>query len=519
VTLLAVSISSPTATAMADRMGLAARVGAELVELRLDGLDRPDAETVGMLLGRAAGLNLPVLATCRDAAEGGLHEHPTAVRVAMLCEAIRRGVAFVDCEWVNFRRPEVREPLSAALTRNPACRLILSVHDFEGPLADPGAVVKEIESAQPGAIPKLAYRAGHLSDALAALRLVEEAPGRRIVLCMGPAGQITRLLARRFGAVLTFTALDAESVTAPGQVPLDVMRGVYRWGRLAPMTRLYGVIGDPVAHSMSPAIFNRCFDAAGIDAVYVPLPVTGGREGFDAVMGRIGGWVTDDVPVWGGFSVTIPHKRHALAWLREAGHRVDDAAGRIGAVNTIVIGQDGQVGGYNTDCAGALGALVASMGGGHEVLSGRRAVVVGAGGVARAVVAGLVDAGVAVTVCNRTLSKAEALAAEFGARAAPLEAVVDAAAGADILVNCTSVGMHPDVGSSSVPASVLRPGMLVFDTVYNPIQTRLLREATAAGARCVNGVEMFVRQAAAQYRLWFGAEPDLDLMRQIVTGG
>lgn len=159
-------------------------------------------------------------------------------------------------------------------------------------------------------------------------------------------------------------------------------------------------------------------------------------------------------------------------------------------------------------------AVTSAMGIQPPGLAGRAVAVVGAGGVARAVVSGLKDDGAAVTIYNRTLEKAQTLAAEFDAQAAPLDAL--AKARPDILINCTSLGMHPNTDASAVPATVLRAGMTVFDTVYNPVQTRLLREAAQAGARCVSGVEMFVRQAAAQYRLWFGAEPDINLIRRVV---
>lgn len=521
MTYLAVSISGDDIAAFAAQMDRARQGGADLVELRLDSLAALNAETVRMLLRRADELGLRVLATCRDPAEGGLRDHPLDLRIEMLCEAARHGALFIDCEYANYcrvdnrRRHLVRVMIDAALLAAPRpCYLILSVHDFERPLADPRAILREIRQSCREAIPKLAYRAAHVNDSLDALSLFTRIPLGEIVICMGEAGAITRLLAGRFGALLTYASLDDETATAPGQVSLATMQDLYRFNAIGPATRLFGVIGDPVAHSMSPAIFNACFDAAGVDAVYVPLPVTGGADGFAAFMDRIVTGGTGHTADWGGFSVTIPHKTHALNYVRAQGGYIEPGATRIGAVNTLRIEAGGLVSAYNTDRAGAMEAVTSAMGIQPPGLAGRAVAVVGAGGVARAVVSGLKDVDAAVTIYNRTLEKAQTLAVEFDTQAAPLDAL--AKAHPDILINCTSLGMHPNTDASAVPATVLRERMTVFDTVYNPLQTRLLREAAQAGARCVSGVEMFVRQAAAQYRLWFGAEPDINLIRRVV---
>ncbi len=514
MTYLAVSISGDDAAAVCARMDRAKQGGADLVELRLDGLVALNAQTVQMLLRRADELGLRVLATCRDPAEGGLRDHPLDLRIEMLCEAARHGALFIDCEYANYRRGAARGPLMEALGKAPQCRLILSVHDFERPLADPRAVLREIRQSCPEAIPKLAYRADHICDSLDALRLVSRVSPGEIIICMGEAGAITRLLAGRFGALLTYASLDDETATAPGQMSLATMQDLYRFNAIGPGTRLFGVIGDPVAHSMSPAIFNACFDAAGVDAVYVPLRVTGGVEGFAAFMDRIVTGGAGHTADWGGFSVTIPHKAHALEYLRACDGHVEPGAARIGAVNTLKIEAGGLVSGYNTDRAGAMDALSSVMGIQPHELAGKPIAIVGAGGVARAVVSGLKDVDAAVTIYNRTLEKAQTLAAEFNAQSAPLDALGKARPA--ILINCTNLGMYPNTDTSAVPATVLHKGLTVFDTVYNPMETRLLREAAAAGARCVNGVEMFVRQAAAQYRLWFGANPDIDLIRGVV---
>jgi 3-dehydroquinate dehydratase/shikimate dehydrogenase len=325
---------------------------------------------------------------------------------------------------------------------------------------------------------------------------------------MGEAGVLSRILAAKFAAFGTFASLSVGAESAPGQPTLAELTGLYRFRGIAEATAVFGVIGCPVAHSMSPAIHNAAFAATGLDAVYVPLLVQRGDASFrrflDAVQARP--WLG-----WRGLSVTIPHKQSALAYVGPA--RCDELAGRIGAVNTITIGSDGLLRGDNTDYGGALDALCGGMGIAREGLAGRRVAVLGAGGVARALVAALAHYRAEVTLYNRTVARAEKLADEFSCRAAGLDALH--ALNAEIVVNCTSVGMHPDVARSpldSIPACV----RVVFDTVYNPVDTLLLRQARATGCTCVSGLDMFVNQAVAQFETWTGKTAPREVMRDVV---
>jgi shikimate dehydrogenase len=216
--------------------------------------------------------------------------------------------------------------------------------------------------------------------------------------------------------------------------------------------------------------------------------------------------------------VTIPHKHNLLQYVERHGGHIEPLTARIGAANTLHVetGADGstEVSAYNTDYLGVLGALCAGMDCEPEALKGKSAAVLGAGGVCRAIVAGLRDSGCDVTIYNRTQSKADALAAEFGAIALP--AGEKANLKADIVVNGTSIGMHPDVGETPLPAEGMNHQPVVFDTIYNPIETRLLREARERGCRTVDGVAMFVRQAAAQFERWLGRPAPVDIMRDVV---
>jgi 3-dehydroquinate dehydratase/shikimate dehydrogenase len=321
-----------------------------------------------------------------------------------------------------------------------------------------------------------------------------------IAINMGEEGIASRVLAGKFGAFLTFACESDELTAAPGQVSLRQMLDMYRFPQIDADTEVYGVIANPVAHSMSPAIHNAAFRAVGRNAVYLPLKVDDPArflEGFEPLGLR-------------GLSVTIPHKET----VRELMDAVDELSAGIGAVNTVLI-HDGRRSGRNTDVAAALSAIAhATERAGMEGLDGRKVLVVGAGGAGRAIAYGLVTRGAEVTIANRTVSRAEKLASELGARACGLDEM--AGVSPDILVNATSIGMWPEVDETPVPKAMLRSGMVVFDSVYNPIQTRLLREAREAGCVTASGLEWFVKQAVAQFEWWTDADAPRDVMEQVV---
>jgi 3-dehydroquinate dehydratase/shikimate dehydrogenase len=281
------------------------------------------------------------------------------------------------------------------------------------------------------------------------------------------------------------------------------MREMYRYDSITPATRIYGVVADPVAHSLSPVVHNAALTAAGIDAVYLPFRVP--AEQIDEFISGASRW-----PL-AGVSVTIPHKE---AVLRHA-TRVDDLVKSIGAANTLSFAADG-ISASNTDATAAVESLMSALQG-EEPSSGgaanglKTALVLGAGGAARAVSFGLKQRGIEVTLASRTLERAKKIAAEVGCKA------VDWAARHrmpyDCVVNATPVGMHPNVDESPYEKEHLRPYMVVFDTVYNPENTLLIKEARSVGCRIVTGVDMFVRQAAIQFRIWHGTEPPAQVMR------
>ncbi len=365
---------------------------------------------------------------------------------------------------------------------------------------------------------KIVWRATTIRDNLEAFELLQRRTKPTIALCMGEPGLMSRVLAKKFGAFLTFASLHADAETAPGQLAVDELKRLYRWDSIGPETKVYGVIGKPVGHSLSPAVHNAAFSAAHLDAVYLPMLVEPTYESFKAFMEECLAFAPLQLA---GVSVTIPHKEHALRYLTDRGGSVEMLARRIGAVNTIDIRHDSdgvKLRGINTDYAAILDAVTHAMGITRQELAGRRAAVIGAGGTGRTAAAALAGCGADVVIFNRTLDRAERLAEELDGRTGRvLAAALGQLANADceLYINTTSIGMTPHMEDApwGLRPPKLGPGKLVFDAIYNPTETRMLREAKAAGAVTVGGVEMFVRQAAAQFETWTGQPADVELMR------
>jgi shikimate dehydrogenase len=279
------------------------------------------------------------------------------------------------------------------------------------------------------------------------------------------------------------------------------MLNLYRVHRIGRATRVFGVIADPVAHSLSPPIHNAAFADAGIDAVYLPLWVEGDPAVFVRAMREFD---------FDGYSVTIPHKQKVMAAMDD----LAPLARRVGAMNTVVRRPDGSLYGTNTDISAGIASIEAVVGKGW--LRGKRALLFGAGGLGRAMAFALADAGTILTITDIDMKRAESLASEVSAVAVAVQSAIRNPQSAMIL-NCSPVGMHPDVAASPVPAEMLRKDMVVYDAVYNPAETKLLRDARAAGCRTVAGLDHFLRQAVEQFELWTGQAAPVETMRRVVV--
>ena len=461
-----------------------AAADADLVELRVDTVARPDADVID---GALAGRRVPVVVTCRPAWEGGRFRGSEEERRRLLASALEQGAEWVDVEW-RARFHELLGPHTCQ-------RIVLSSHDFEAFPPDLDERVTSMLQSDVGIV-KVAATASRLGDCVRLLDVARtvEPPRRGVFIAMGPYGVASRVCAAKFGSVWTYAGA-AEGI---GQMGPRELVGRYGFRQITEQTSIYGIVGSPVSHSVSPAMHNAAFQRAGVDAVYLPLPAVDADD-FVAFARGLG---------LSGASITIPFKVDLAARVDE----IDEVAHEIGAVNTVRV-EEGRWLGRNTDVAGFLRPL-RDRGIG---LGGLRASVLGAGGSARAVVAGLTRSGAVVTVHARSRSRAEALTARFGwdVRVGEWPLAGDAW---DLLVNCTPIGMHPTTGALPVARTIFTglagPPRTVYDLVYNPIDTPLLRGARESGCTTIDGLEMLVAQAQDQFEWWTGVRPAADLMRE-----
>ena len=461
------------------------------IELRLDCLR--DISEVTALFAQLQFNSSPAtfIATCRREA-GGQFGGDALVQLALLCVAIRCG-----CQWCDLEAETVAEPPRSLRERvREAGRWLLSWHNFYGMpsqrILEQQFRSLEAESRKWGfAAIKFAAQCDSLADSLRLLRL---ARGRRNVIAvpMGDVATPARILALREGSALAYAPVEAA--TAPGQVSLENMKNLYRADKLNRQTRVYGVIGDPIAHSLSPHLHNAGFHARRVNAVYLPFLVKDLRD-FLAAIQPLG---------IRGFSVTLPHKQRILRHLDDC----DPLAAAIGAVNTVVIRNRGKLYGYNTDYVGVLRALERRI-----PIRGSRVLVFGAGGAARAVAFALESGGASVAVCARRPEQARKLARAVHGEAVPRRALKREFF--DAIANATPVGMHPDESRSPLEARELNC-RLVFDLIYRPRETKLLKLAARRGIETVSGVEMFLAQGIAQWEIWMGERAPEKPMRAAV---
>jgi 3-dehydroquinate dehydratase/shikimate dehydrogenase len=540
--------------------------GADLVEFRVDSFfsghrDEEGQREVDAIVRMVSDSPIPCIVTCRPVLEGGQYDGPDDLRISlferlgtMAGQPGEHPPRYLDVELLTYTRSEnLKQKVNLAIdhpgqVRDLSTSLILSTHDFH---TRPPDLIRRIEQMlhEPACrVAKVAYRARSLRDNLELLdilQLAQEHGKPMIALGMGPYGLMSRVLAPKFNGFLTFASLRRQSATAPGQPIISELVDLYRFRAIGPSTRVYGVVGDPVEHSLSPHIHNAGFEAVGHDGVYLPFPIPAGFEHFKATVLAMLDHPSLDLA---GLSVTIPHKENLVRLAREQREEgderwsLDPLSELCGAANTLVIKRDpkGRVQRLevrNTDGAAALeaireapGAAAANGSGGTFKL--RHLGVLGAGGTARGVIAAAWLDGVRVSVANRTRDKAEAMLAELRercpacppSRVVSPEAFADPSDPVDAIINCTSVGMSSgsDAGRSPLDAAVLSAlpaGTRVADCVYRPIRTPLLALAAGVGADAgagtvrgsgggggrlvvVDGVGMFVRQAAAQFAWW-----------------
>jgi len=500
MSLISVPVCVKRVDEMPDAITRAAEV-ADIIELRLDCISDVD-ERLRFLRTKWATVAQPVILTLRSMGEGGHASLDSDERAQfwLSCEGLPEA-AYVDLELdlvEHFVAGQLEQTLPFAWSQ-----VICSHHNFNRLPEDLDQMYKRM-AATPAKVIKLAVHASDAIDCLPIFSLLERAQRERrdlIAIAMGPAGVITRILGPSRGSFLTYGSLNDESATAPGQVTSQELRDVYRIDRVDAQTEVFGIVGNPVTHSLSPRIHNAAFAAASLNAVYVPLEV----HDLEQFMRRMAHPRSRELN-WNlrGLSVTAPHKSKVMSFLDS----IDPIAKEIGAVNTI-IAQNDRLLGHNTDAEGFISPLRHRFGS----LQNARCAVIGSGGGARAALWALGRAGAETVLFARNPDKAKAVAESFNAGCRQL---ANAKFGDfDIVINATPLGTR-DANQELTPADAedLRGVRLAYDLVYNPLETRFIREARIAGCVTLCGIEMLLAQAVAQFNLWTGRDPDTDTMRR-----
>jgi 3-dehydroquinate dehydratase/shikimate dehydrogenase len=460
------------------------------LEFRLDYLSNPALALPKIKRFTEYHPHVVAIGTCRRAASGGKFRGSVASQLSLLTKTAAAGCQLVDIEWQSALRckPEQLQRLRARSA------LILSYHDFRATRKLEETLAKMISI--PADFYKLVTTATTLYDNVSMMKFLEKQGDKHslISLCMGEQGIISRVLGVRAGSVFTFAALSPDEKTAPGQVTAQELRNTYRIEQVDAATRVYGVAGDPVAHSLSPAIMNAALRRENVNGVYLGLHAKTLKDLLACVR---------DIPIH-GLSITMPYKEAILKYL----DNTDSHTTKIGACNTVVRAQDGKLYGFNTDTAGVLRPLEQRI-----TIEQAKVLVLGAGGAARAAVYGLKERGAEVYILNRSLGPAQKLARSARARVmkrADLKKLTF-----DVIINATPVGMG-NTRESPLSENELNT-RYVFDMIYDPAETRLMKLATARGAEVIHGIEMFVHQAARQFEIWTGKPAPWDDMLRVVT--
>ncbi len=463
----------------------------KFIELRLDSLSKPASALSYLKQFLGEHRDITVIATCRRKSHGGGFDGPLAAQLEILTKAAQAGCQILDLE---VESAEEAKATNVNKLRAAGAALLISFHDFSRTKSLEQAADR-IDVFKPDFV-KVVSTARTLADNLAVLRLIEDRSlaSHVIGIAMGEEGLVSRVLGPRTGAAFTFASWCDGGETAPGQVKAETLRDVYRLEHLDQATRIFGVAGNPISHSLSPLLQNAAFRREVVNAVLLPLKTKSVQDLLTLAL---------ELPL-AGCAVTMPLKTEVLPHLAN----MDPLTARIGACNTLRMGADGKLYGFNTDVAGVVRPLERRL-----RLKGARVVVLGAGGAARAAVFGLVEQGAEVLVVNRTHEHAVTLARQ--AKAKSLKHELLAKQRFDVMINATPCGMAGTKQALPIAENELNAS-LVFDMVYNPLDTPLLKLAKSRGIPVVSGLEMFVQQGARQFEIWTGKPaPESEMMRVV----
>ncbi|MFN0204866.1 MAG: type I 3-dehydroquinate dehydratase [Planctomycetota bacterium] len=464
------------ARAAADRVEPAA----DLIEFRVDAMQHVDFES--LLSGRKKA----TIVACPNAEAGGQFQGSPENCILKLLDAAAAGASYVDVDW----------RLADRMLELPGrCRKIISFHRAEGMPADPHSALQFLDSlAGPLDLIKFVPHADRLEDALDLAKITLDGRGRIIAFATGRAAMVSRLLAIAAGAPLVYAAPLAGAETAPGQPTIAELRAVLPPRGGGATTSIFAVVGNPIGHSLSPAVHSIALRLLGFDAMFLAFEPANFISFFEKI---------SKLPFMRGLAVTSPFKEDAL----RQSDRADDPVRQIVAANTLVRTPDGWRA-LNTDDDGAADAVELGM---EAKLFGKKILILGTGGAARAAAAGVRRRGADVTFAGRRFAQAELLAKHFAGSAIEWNHIKNTEY--DVLINATPVGQWPNVDISPVDADAIRPGSVVMDAVVRPLDTKLGRLAAERGAKFVPGVNWFLLQAVRQIRFFTGSEPPLAPLR------
>lgn len=488
---ICVAITGSTAAEMLEKANAAVKE-TPFLEFRLDYLDKPLLALPKFKNFFAENTAATGIATCRREANGGKFSSSVAAEMEILSKAAASGFHLVDLELESaesLKKGELQK------LRDTGVALIISHHDFSA-TKDLDGIYDRVKVFQPD-FAKIVPTAKTLSDNVTLMRFIERTSENANVIgiCMGDAGIISRVLGLRAGSAFTFAAATPGEETGPGQIAARTLIETYRIDQVDAATKVYGVAGNPIRSSLSPVMMNTAFRRETVNAVYLALQANKVSDLLKLVQ---------EIPIQ-GLSVTMPHKQEIMQYLE----KTDPLSAKIGACNTVLRAQDGKLYGFNTDVAGIVGPLERRMS-----LRGAKALVLGAGGAARAAVFGLRDKGAEVFILNRTAETAQKLARQSGAKTIKKDALAKTTF--DVIINATSIGMAGQKGAQILEAKDLNT-KLVFDLVYNPLETPLLRMARQQNISIITGVEMFVHQGARQFEIWTGKPaPEEEMLRVVI---
>jgi 3-dehydroquinate dehydratase/shikimate dehydrogenase len=462
------------------------------LEFRLDYLEKPLLALPKLKHFLADNTAITAIATCRRTANGGKFSGSLAAEIEVLSKAAGTGFHIVDLE---LESAEALKKGELEKLRDTGVALIISHHDFTA-TKDLDGIYKRIAPFKPDFI-KIVPTAKTLTDNVTLMRFIERMDDHSniIGICMGDAGIISRVLGVRAGSAFTFAAATSGEETGPGQIAARTLIETYRIDQVDAATKVYGVAGNPIRSSLSPIMMNTAFRRETVNAVYLALQANKLSDLLKLV---------HEIPIQ-GLSVTMPLKQEIMAHLE----KTDPLSAKIGACNTVLRAQDGKLYGFNTDVAGITGPLEKRMS-----LRGAKALVLGAGGAARAAVFGLRDKGADVFILNRTAETAQKLARQSGSKTIKKDALAKTTF--DVIINATPIGMAGIKSTQMLEAKDLNT-KLVFELVYNPLETPLLRLARQQSIPIITGIEMFVQQGARQFEIWTGKPaPEEEMLRVVI---